>query len=223
MLKVDIKKALSHYTLEVAFEVSDEIVVLFGPSGSGKTTIMNCIAGITHPDSGIVTLDDRCFYQTNERPLSIQSRNVGYLFQEYALFPHMTVEQNILYGAKAKGLPIGSPLIQQILEVIGIAHLHKRFPRQISGGEQQRVALARALASAPDILLLDEPFSALDQETRSQCHDILLRLHQQWSIPVLLVTHDVEEAKKLGEKILRIERGKFVITEEFVTATSPGL
>ncbi|MGD8189937.1 ATP-binding cassette domain-containing protein [Brevibacillus ginsengisoli] len=222
MLNVAIQKALSHYTLDVTFTVADEIVVLFGPSGSGKSTILNSIAGITHPDSGFISLDDQFFYQSNKRPLPIQKRNIGYLFQEYALFPHMSVAQNIMYGAKAKGLSIDSPLIQQILEVIGIEHLLRSFPSQISGGEKQRVALARALAFQPDLLLLDEPFSALDQETRSQCHDILLRLHQQWSIPVLMVTHDANEAQKLGEKILRIQSGKLVTIEDCLTATSPG-
>lgn len=220
MLNVAIQKNLSHFTLDVAFAVADEIVVLFGPSGSGKTTILNTIAGITHPDSGSISLDDQFFYQSNKRPLPIQKRNIGYLFQEYALFPHMSVASNIVYGAKAKGLTLDSPLIQQILEVIGIEHLLKSYPAQISGGEQQRVALARALASMPDLLLLDEPFSALDQKTRSQCHDILLKLHQQWRIPVLMVSHDADEARKLGERILRIDRGRFVTTEECLS--SPG-
>ncbi len=208
MLSVNIKKKLSHFTLDVQFEASREIVVLFGPSGSGKTTILNTLAGIVHPDEGSITLNGLTFFQHHKRPIPIQKRRVGYLFQDYALFPHMSVEKNILYGALKRGFTIESPLVRQLVDVMGIGHLLKKYPSQISGGEKQRVALVRALATEPHLLLLDEPFSALDQKTKSQCHEMLLTLHHMWNIPVILVTHDLEEAKKLGDKILFIEQGK---------------
>ncbi|MGC5325502.1 ATP-binding cassette domain-containing protein [Brevibacillus sp. SYSU BS000544] len=207
MLTVQIRKQLNHFLLDVEFQITDEILVLFGPSGSGKTTILNTIAGITHPDDGVISLSNQTFFETGKRPLPIQQRKVGYLFQDYALFPHMSVEKNILYGAQKNGFTIQSPLIRQLLDVMRIEHLIGKYPSAISGGEKQRVALARALATEPHILLLDEPFSALDQETRGQCHDILLQLHRQWKIPILLVTHDLDEAQKLGDRILFMEKG----------------
>ncbi len=210
MLQVAIRKQLAHFTLDVQFDLADEIVVLFGPSGSGKTTVLNAIAGIVHPDEGTIVLKDRVFFRDRMRPLPIRQRNVGYLFQDYALFPHMTVEQNILYGARKAGLTLQSPLIRQLLTMMKIGHLLPKYPAHISGGEKQRVALARALATQPELLLLDEPFSALDQETRNQCHDMLCELHCTWRIPILLVTHDLAEAEKLGERILFMEKGRLI-------------
>jgi len=207
MLTVSAIKQLSHFQLDIEFQVKDEIVVLFGPSGSGKTTILNIIAGIIHPDSGSIKLNDIIYYDDNTKPLPIQKRNIGYLFQDYALFPHMTVEKNILYGVKEKGITMDSP-VSKLLDVMGIGHLLAKYPNQISGGEKQRVALARALATEPGLLLLDEPFSALDEQTRMECHEELIRLHRIWRIPVILVTHNLEEANKIGKRILHINEGK---------------
>ncbi|OCA80819.1 ATP-binding cassette domain-containing protein [Pseudobacillus wudalianchiensis] len=212
MLKVQIRKKLSHFTLDVSWEMDNEILVLFGPSGSGKTTILNSMAGLTHPDSGFITLNGRAFFHTQHKPLSPQKRNIGYLFQDYALFPHMTVEKNIHYGVKKKAANHSSFRIEQLLSVLGIGHLLKKYPHQISGGEKQRVALARALATEPSFLLLDEPLSALDQETRIECQNELLRLHQIWRIPFIIVTHDMNEAEKLGDTILFLEKGKIIQT-----------
>lgn len=214
MLNVDIKKTLNHFELDVSFSMKDEIVVLFGKSGSGKTTILNSIAGLTTPTSGKITLNDVIFYQSDYKPLSVQKRKIGYLFQDYALFPHMTVEKNIYYSISKKDLPIHQERIQSIMDAVGINHLLTKYPHQISGGEKQRVALARALASEPKILLLDEPFSALDSVTRDQCHEQLLTLKNLWNIPVILVTHNIEEAKKLGDKIIYLEKGKIIRIEE---------
>lgn len=208
MLIVSVKKQLPHFQINVDFKVENEIVVLFGPSGSGKTTILNMITGISHPDGGSITLNNIPLYQHSNKPLPIQKRKIGYLFQDYALFPHMTVEKNILYGTDKRKVTLRSPFIQQLLGVMEIQHLLNKYPGQISGGEKQRVALARALATEPKLLLLDEPFSALDEKTRTVCHDELLRLHQIWKIPVILVTHDHEEANKLGNRILMIDKGK---------------
>lgn len=210
MLFVDISKKLAHFQLEVEFKIENEIVVLFGPSGSGKTTILNNISGLSHPDKGRIMLDSVSFFNEREKPLPIQKRKIGYLFQDYALFPHMTVEKNILYGVPKETRKGLSESLTSLIEELGIRHLLSKYPKQISGGERQRVALARALATEPKLLLLDEPFSALDTQTRLQCHDQLLALHQKWKIPVLLVTHNLEEAKKLGNRILFIQKGKFV-------------
>ncbi len=204
MLTVSIQKRLPDFLLDVSFSVQKEIVVLFGPSGSGKTTILNSIAGLIHPDAGRITLGEQTFYEEGNKPLPVQKRNIGYVFQDYALFPHMTVAQNIRYGLKP-GHELG---LEALLVTVGIDHLLEKYPHQLSGGQKQRVALVRALATEPDILLLDEPLSALDADTRRQCQDELLRLHAMWSIPFLLVTHDRDEAEKLADVILNIENGR---------------
>lgn len=214
MLNVDIKKTLNHFELDVSFSMKDEIVVLFGKSGSGKTTILNSIAGLTEPTSGTISLNDVIFYQQGLKPLPVQKRKIGYLFQDYALFPHMTVEKNIYYSISKKELPSHEKRINEIISSVGIHHLLAKYPHQISGGEKQRVALARALASEPQILLLDEPFSALDAQTKEQCQDQLIALKNLWNIPVILVTHNIEEAKKLGDRILYLEKGKICRIEE---------
>ena len=164
MLEVNMKKRLSHFDLEVEFSVRDEILVLFGPSGSGKTTILHTIAGLTQPDEGLIKLGDKSYFDGKTSALSVQERNVGVLFQDYALFPHMTVGKNIKYGMKRKDED-RSLVVDQLLHVLGIQQLLSKFPHQISGGEKQRVALARALATEPSVLLLDEPLSALDRNT----------------------------------------------------------
>ncbi|WP_164670545.1 ATP-binding cassette domain-containing protein [Virgibacillus doumboii] len=204
MLSLDIKKKINGFKLDAAFDVDREIVVLFGPSGAGKTTVLNCVAGLIHPDSGKIALNERVLFEEKQKPLPVQKRQIGYLFQNYALFPHMTVEKNIRYGMKDEGL------VNSLVEVVGINHLLDRYPEKISGGEKQRVALVRALATKPEALLLDEPFSSLDDKTKEECQNELLRLHDVWKIPIIMVTHDYEEAKKLGDRILILEDGRLI-------------
>jgi len=212
MLTAEITKKLPHFTLDVQFSIRNEIVVLFGPSGSGKTTILNCLAGLAHPDKGRIALNGLVFFEKGKKSLPVQKRKIGYLFQDYALFPHMTVEKNIFYGVKKYHSDGHHETIRLLVEELGISHLLAKYPKQISGGEKQRVALTRALATEPELLLLDEPFSALDHKTRLQGHEQLLTLHRKWNIPILLVTHNLEEAQKLGERILFMEKGKLVET-----------
>lgn len=203
MLTVDIQKQLSHFHLDIQFSAANEIVVLFGPSGSGKTTILNSIAGLSHPDSGVIRLNETTFFD-GKSLVPIQKRNVGYLFQDYALFPHMTVWKNIAYGMK------NETFAKELMRELRIEHLARKYPSEISGGEKQRTAIVRAIATEPDALLLDEPFSALDDETREKSHEELLRVHQLWRIPIIMVTHNREEAKKLGNRILYLKEGKVV-------------
>ena len=207
MLEIQIKKKLSHFLVDVNLMVEDEILVLFGPSGSGKTTILNAIAGLDHPDAGRIILNGETFYRENEKPLPTRQRNIGYLFQDYALFPHMTVEKNIAYGVKKMNAVEAGKRIKELVNTLGIDHLQSIYPHQISGGEKQRVALARALATKPSLLLLDEPLSALDSKTRLECQDELKRLHETWKIPFIIVTHDMQEAEKLGDTIIFLESG----------------
>ncbi|MEC5425077.1 ATP-binding cassette domain-containing protein [Virgibacillus sp. C22-A2] len=204
MLSVTLLKKLQKFSIDVSFDIKKEIVILFGPSGSGKTSILNNVAGITSPDKGSIRLNNRMLFHEKEKPVPIQKRNIGYLFQNYALFPHMTVGKNITYAMKDEAL------VNQLVSTVGLEHLLTSYPHQISGGEKQRVALVRALATKPEALLLDEPFSSLDDKTRIQCQNELLRLHELWKIPVIMVTHDYEEAEKLGDRIVKLENGKIV-------------
>ncbi len=204
MLYVHLVKKLKHFTLDVQFEVGNEIVALFGSSGSGKTTILNCIAGLVTADDGVIRLNDALFFEKGRSLVPIQKRRIGYLFQDYALFPHMNVWKNITYSMK------DVEFAKRLMKEFDIFHLRDQYPDQISGGERQRVALVRALVTEPKLLLLDEPFSALDEETKKRGHDELIRIQKLWNIPIILVTHDRAEAKKLASRILYLENGIFV-------------
>ncbi len=205
VLKAEFTKRLPQFDLQAEFRMDREIVAIVGPSGSGKTTFLNCLAGTVKPDSGRIELGGRVFAEDGRKPLRIQERRVGYLFQDYALFPHMTVRENILFGLPGKPEPLH---VKELTELLGIRPLMDKYPHEISGGEKQRTALARALAMKPELLLLDEPFSALDDETRLRCRNELMRIHRDWQIPVLMVTHSMDEARRTADRIVRIEKGR---------------
>lgn len=211
MLSVDIKKQLHYFELQVGFTVTaDEIMVLWGPSGSGKTTVLECLAGLCRPDAGSIRLHGETLYDSAAKVwLPARQRQIGYLFQNYALFPHLTVEQNVRYGLKHR--PGGNHTLaadpHALLDSFGVLHLRKRHPRQLSGGEKQRVAMVRALVRQPRLLLLDEPFSALDHQSRRRLREELKELHRQWHIPMIVVSHDDEDASHLGDQIISLERG----------------
>lgn len=211
MLEIGFTKKLWHFTLELELEVGNQILVLWGQSGAGKTTVLHCLAGLRKPSSGQIMLNRRVLYSSNKRiNIPTRSRNVGYLFQDYALFPHMTVHQNVMYGLQnkrnQKNGPVTDPL--EMLNSFGVGHLVDRYPAQLSGGEKQRVALARALAVQPELLLLDEPFSALDSDNKIKLRQELKKLHRQWQIPFILVSHDEEDASFLGDVILTLKKGQ---------------
>lgn len=205
MLSVKIKKQLTHFMLDVDFSVGEEIVALYGPSGSGKTTTLHAIAGLLKPQSGSIYLNNRTLFEAGKVNIDVAKRKVGYVFQQYALFPHMTVWENIQYGMKRESLALN------LLNELQMSHLKEQYPREISGGERQRTALIRALATKPDILLLDEPFSALDDETKAISYEQVLALHQRWKIPIVLVTHNKEEVKKLANKVIYLREGRFLL------------
>ncbi|MFZ5648631.1 MAG: ATP-binding cassette domain-containing protein [Bacillota bacterium] len=211
MLEAYFEKKLPNFTLEAGFSAGNEIMVLWGPSGAGKTTVLQCLAGLQAPSSGYIKLNGRVLYSFGAKTdVPTRLRNVGYLFQDYALFPHMTVKGNVMYGTRCgrhsdRGTANG---IVDLLNSFGVGHLIDRYPRQLSGGEKQRVALARALAAKPHLLLLDEPFSALDRKTKITLRKELKKIHQDWKIPFILVTHDEEDARFLGDKTILLENGK---------------
>lgn len=210
MLKAHFRKKLTAFELEVEFALSNGILALVGPSGAGKTTILQCISGLQTPSWGEIHIHDKVVFSSDQgTDVPIRNRRIGYVFQDYALFPHMTVEKNVMYGKPQKGNISNKVLaVSNVLEMLKIEHLRNRYPDQISGGEKQRVALARALMTEPELLLLDEPLSALDHDTRSTLQQELLKLQAQWKIPFILVTHDLQEAEMLGDQIIKLDRGK---------------
>lgn len=222
MLAVDIKKKLSDFTLNISFTVPNKTLVLFGPSGCGKTTILRCIAGLIKPDAGSIKLNDTLYYSSEKKAcLSPQKRNVSYMFQDYALFPHMNVKQNIWYGVKAHN-QAADELYEKLLNLLKIEHLTCRQVNQLSGGEKQRVAMARALMANPEILLMDEPLSALDAETRLELQGELKKLQEMWNIPFVLVTHSPEEAKAMGSEVIFVQKGQQVTEPPPVFNASSG-
>lgn len=216
MLKAQIQKALWHFELNLELNIDNQIIVLWGPSGCGKTTTLNVLAGLLTPDQGWINLDDRVLFSSSGRiNIPTRHRHIGYLFQDYALFPHKTVLQNVRYGIRGQSLDrsISPQDPQQLLKSFGIQHLVDRYPGQLSGGEKQRVALARALVVNPQLLLLDEPFSALDYDNKVSLRRELKQIHEDWPIPFVMVTHDREDAMYLGDAIMKMELGKIVDTE----------
>lgn len=197
------------FLLDVSFEMENELVVLFGPSGSGKTTLFKCISGITDPDEGKITVGNKVFYDTDKKiNLPIQKRNLGYVFQNYTLFPHMKVRKNIECGLKGWSREVKEKRVLEMLDLFHIEELEALYPSQLSGGQNQRVALARALAPKPEILLLDEPFSALDIQMRADLTKKIRNLQKKTGIPLLFITHNLEEALLLADRILVLDKGK---------------
>lgn len=209
-LRVAIRKSLnSSFALDVDFKVQPGINILFGPSGAGKTTLLDCIAGLTRPDAGQVSIAGRrIFDSASGVDVPVTKRNIGYVFQDLALFPHLDVAANVGYGLSSLASAERKARIAQALQSIGIASLAQRRPSELSGGERQRVALARALVTAPAVLLLDEPLAALDLPVRMRIADDLRRSIQSSPIPVLYVTHSRDEVFMLGEHLVVLERGR---------------
>ncbi len=212
LLELAIRKKLKHFELEIELNLpagEGHVVVLFGPSGSGKTMTLKCIAGVTEPDAGYIAIGGKPVYDSNRRVnLAIQQRRVGYLPQNYALFPHLTVAENISFGLLNHNKEQAAGRVSALTNQMKLNGLEKLHPRQLSGGQQQRVAFARALAPEPDILLLDEPFSALDAGIRAELRQNLAMLSRDLSVPVVFITHDLEEAYMLADRMAVIDRGK---------------
>jgi molybdate transport system ATP-binding protein len=210
VLEIELQKRYDPFIIDISLRIDEEIVVLFGPSGAGKTESLNMIAGLTAPDSGSISLSGRLLFsrETGARPhadVPARERQVGYVFQQYALFPHLTVLENVsfaLAGDRTTSAGLG------LLERFGIRELSGRYPDEISGGQQQRVAIARALAASPRVLLLDEPFAALDRGLRDQLHRELRQLQKEQRLAVLYVTHDLDDALALGDRIAVISDGR---------------
>ena len=204
-LKVDIYKKLGSFELSVSFETENEVMALFGASGCGKSTILKCVAGILKPDRGHIILDGKTLFDSEKRiNLTPQQRNVGYLFQQYALFPNMTVEQNIACGIHGKK---DAERIANVVKAMHLEGMEKKYPSQLSGGQQQRTALARILIGEPDILMLDEPFSALDTHLRYQMEQEVKQVIKKFGKSTLLVSHDSDEVYRLSDRVAVMRDG----------------
>ncbi|MGB8451886.1 MAG: sulfate/molybdate ABC transporter ATP-binding protein [Anaerocolumna sp.] len=211
-LSVDIKKKFKGFSLDVKLSMDKERMGLLGASGCGKSMTLKCIAGIEKPDEGSIILNDRVLFDSQKKiDLSPQQRKVGYLFQNYALFPNMTVEENIGCGLKGNWKD-KKPRVDQMIELLHLKELGKRYPMQLSGGQQQRVALARILAYEPDVLMLDEPFSALDAYLKENLQQELLAVLKEYHGDTIIVSHNRDEIYSLCEKISIIDSGNLVLT-----------
>jgi molybdate transport system ATP-binding protein len=211
VLQVKIRKALPGFTLEVDFSINQEILAILGPSGSGKTMTLKCIAGLLQPDGGHIELNGKVLFDSVAHiNLPPQQRKVGFVFQNYALFPHLTVDENTAYGIHHKSKDEVNTRVSWLLDKMGIQGLRQRYPRQLSSGQQQRAALARALSQDPEVLLLDEPFSALDSMRKERLEFELLALHDFYKGDMLFVTHDLAQGYKLGSRIGVYEAGHMV-------------
>jgi molybdate transport system ATP-binding protein len=199
------------FELDAGLTAPAGITILFGPSGAGKTTMLECAAGLLRPDAGRIAVGRRLFFDSTQgTDIRVEQRSVGYVFQTLALFPHLNVEQNVAYGLAREGIEDRRQGTTAILESFHIAHLAKRRPTEISGGERQRTALARALVIEPCLLLLDEPLSALDRAVKAKIIDDLRNWIAQHPIPALYVTHDRDEVFALGERVVFLDQGRVV-------------
>ena len=217
--------SLGEFRMELAFEVeAGRIMVLFGPSGAGKTTALRTIAGLVRPDAGHIVISGRTVYEDGNgagaRPIWVQPhrRGVGYVTQQNHLFPHLTVRQNIAYGLRDRSGDSSRQRVADLVERLRLDGLEDRRVWQLSGGQQQRAALSRALAPQPDLLLLDEPFAALDMELRRELGSELRATIRQFDVPVILVTHSREEALALGDEVQIIDGGATVAQGPPLTA-----
>lgn len=211
MLDIRLRKRLENFTLELELAAPPGITALFGPSGAGKSMTLACIAGLTRPDAGQIVLNGNTLFDSEQNiNLPPQRRAVGYVMQDYLLFPHLSVAQNIAFGLTGLSRPEKTRVVGEALQRMGLVGFEQRQPNELSGGQQQRVALARALVTQPRVLLLDEPFSALDGPTRALLRRDLLRLRADLGIPALFVTHDLAEAYLLADRIAVIEAGRLL-------------
>ena len=209
MLNISLQKTWKEFGLDVAFEIPrGKVTALFGPSGAGKSSILRIISGLETADSGIILHGKEVWFDDTQKIyLPPQQRSIGFVFQDFALFPHLTVERNVAYGIKGKK---GLNELKDLISLVGLSGYEHYYPAQLSGGQKQRVALIRALARKPDLLLLDEPLSALDWETRRQLQEDLKKIIKQFHVTTLYVTHDVTEVYKLADYVVVLESGRVV-------------
>jgi molybdate transport system ATP-binding protein len=209
MLRVDVSKRLGEFTIETAFASEGRVTGLFGASGAGKTSLINMIAGLLRPDRGIIAIDGETLDDTSARThVPVHRRRIGYVFQDARLFPHLDVRENLDYGRRMNRIAEDAAQWRRVTELLDIGELLDRRPGKLSGGERQRVALGRALLSQPRLLLMDEPLGSLDEERKEEILPYLVRLRDEAGIPMVYVSHDPSEMRKLATQIAIIKHGR---------------
>jgi molybdate transport system ATP-binding protein len=212
MLRVDVSKQLGDFKLEAAFESEGRVTGLFGSSGAGKTSLINMIAGLLRPDRGSIAIDGEVLDDTAGRlHVPAHRRRIGYVFQDFRLFPHLDVSENLDYGRRMNGLAEDSVRRKRVTDLLDIGGLLDRRPGKLSGGERQRIALGRALLSQPRLLLLDEPLGSLDEERKEEILPYLVRLRDEAGIPMVYVSHDAAELRQLATQIVMLKRGRVTV------------
>lgn len=211
MIEIDIRKTLRSpvgpFEIDLTCRVGKgDFIALYGPSGAGKTSILRMISGLMNPDSGRIQVAGQ-FWFGKGKNVKPQHRNVGLVFQDYALFPNMSVRENLKY---ALGKGDDPSIVNELINIVDLGDLQERKPATLSGGQQQRVALARALVRKPSVLLLDEPLSALDRNMRMRLQDYLLKVHREFDLTTIIVTHDTSEVIRLCNRVISIEAGRIV-------------
>ena len=208
-LSVSLRHDFGGFSLDVDFRAPPGLTVLFGRSGSGKTSVIKAVAGLLHPDAGRIATADRVLFDSaTGRALPVHRRRIGYVFQEPRLFPHLTVRRNLTYGRRFAPRRGDGAEVDRVVEMLGLGALLDRRPGALSGGEQSRVAIGRALLSAPEILLADEPLAALDEARKAEILPYFERLRDQTDIPILYVSHSVQEVARLATTVVALEQGR---------------
>lgn len=211
MLDIAIRHQQGGFSLEADIQIGEGLTALFGPSGSGKTTLINLVAGLVRPEQGQIRLSGETWSDSDHGIfLPPHRRRIGYVFQEPRLFPHLTVRQNLAYGERLLPRTERRENLSRVADLLGLSALLDRRPQHLSGGEKQRVALGRALMASPRLLLMDEPLSALDSELKLQILPDIERIRDEVGIPILYVSHSVEEVARLATRVVVLERGKTI-------------
>lgn len=208
-LSIKIKRQVGSFALSVDAEVADGITGILGPSGAGKSMLINAIAGLVRPETGTITLEGRTLFDAeNKINLAPEKRDLGLVFQDARLFPHMTVQSNLTYARRKNSQPLAT--FDEIVDLLNLSHLLKRRPHHLSGGEKQRVAIGRALLSAPTALLMDEPLANLDLARRREVMPFLEMLRDRFAIPIVYVSHNLDETIRLANRVLVMDNGQIV-------------
>jgi molybdate transport system ATP-binding protein len=211
MLRVDVAKHLGEFSIDVAFSSAGRVTGLFGASGAGKTSLINMIAGLLRPDRGIIAIDgdvlDDSAAGVHVPP---HRRRIGYVFQDARLFPHLDIRENLDYGRRMNRLAEDPTQHKRVTELLDIGGLLDRRPGKLSGGERQRVALGRALLAQPRLLLLDEPLGSLDEERKVEILPYLVRLRDEANVPMVYVSHDPDEMRRLATQVVMLRRGRVI-------------
>lgn len=202
LIDIDITLSLGQFQLEAKYQTNQQVLGLFGASGSGKTSILHSVAGIVTPQKGRIQIQEQYFFDASKNiNQSVQQRRVGLVFQDAQLFPHFSVKKNLLFGFQRISASQRHFQLEQVVDLLKLEHLLERMPIKLSGGEKQRVALGRALLYSPNILLLDEPLSALDTAHKQEIIPFFKQIRDQTNIPMLYVSHDIDEIKQLTDEV----------------------